>query len=437
SFNFFFHPTLNPQVERMVNLSSLKIEPILKQMNRELALNARIFNLPLRDLRGFREALQKTNFELARINSLYSDTKIKLERHIQELHDIKSKLEKHVRELNILNQIICKARESLEPSQIIHNVLQGIGDGFGFPRLIWFSVDAQRGKIIPKATYGDFKVDLLNAFKESTTWEEEIGPSLAACIQDKEILHLKAGRTKGLLPSSSCLLSCLHSSELLIIPISTDRKVTDLLLIDNQNEPVTISADTIKVFDILAVNLGMALENAKLFQYISQMAVVDCLTNIYNRRQLESSLSNEISRANRFQQSFSIALFDVDHFKTVNDTYGHQVGDLILKDVAAIIKSNSRSIDTVGRLGGDEFMVILPNTKMESAFAFAERVRHIVEEYGVLRKKIFPKCQITLSIGLAEFNNFQDTPEDLLYKADMALYRSKQKGRNTVSAFQG
>ncbi|HUU40697.1 MAG TPA: diguanylate cyclase [Desulfatiglandales bacterium] len=439
SFNFCFHPTLNSHAEKIVDLKNLKIEPILKEINKELVQNGKIFNLQASDLKGFRTTLQKTNLELGRINSLYSDTKKKLERHIKELNDTKKKLENHVHELNILNDIIYKTRETLKPAQIIQNVLQGLGENFGFPRLIWFSIDPQKKRITPKASYGDFQGNPpINA--AGCIWNEEIGILSSACIQNKKILHIKHDHLKHCPDRSafgSFLLEALQSRELLLVPISTDRSITDLLLIDNQDGTITISLDTVKVLDILALNLGMALENAELFQYVSQMAVIDFLTNVYNRRQLDSSLNNEINRAARFQESFSIVLFDIDHFKTVNDTYGHQVGDMILKDVATIIKSNSRSIDIVGRFGGDEFLAILPNTQMESALTFAERVRLIVEEYGLLRQNIFPKCQVTLSIGVAEFNYSLDTLNMLLQRADKALYQSKQKGKNRVCTFFG
>ncbi|MEW6380187.1 MAG: HDOD domain-containing protein [bacterium] len=418
SFNFFFHPTLNPEVEKIVNLNTLKIEPILDEMNREVALNAKIFNLQINDLKGFREALQKANLELGRINSLYDDTR--------------KRLEKHIHELNTLNTITYKARETLKPSEIIQNALQGVKEGLGFPRLIWFSVDPQKKMIIPQASCGEFP-DNTPLTTLGLSWDDEIGALLSTSIRDKKILHLKNGQSESV-PEIN-FLKALQSSNTLLVPIRTDQKVNDLLLIDNHDNSVAISSDTIKVIEILALNLGMALENAKLFQCTAQMAVIDSLTEVYNRRQLDSSLSNEVNRSARFQQIFSIALFDIDHFKEVNDTYGHPVGDLVLKDVSAIIKSNSRNIDIVGRLGGDEFLVILPNTEIQGALTFAERVRVIVERYGLLRQKNFPKCQITLSIGLASFNNAMDTPERLLNKADKALYQSKQK-RNKVTVYR-
>ncbi|MCL6584713.1 MAG: sensor domain-containing diguanylate cyclase, partial [bacterium] len=418
SFNFFFHPTLNPQVERMVNLSSLKIEAILDEMNREIAMNAKIFNLEINDLKGFREALQRANLELGKLNSLYDDTR--------------KRLEKHIHELNTLNTITYKARETLKPLQIIQNALKETSEGFGFPRLIWFSVDEQKRFITPQATCGQFP-NHLSITSVGLSWDDEIGSCLLPSIQEQKILHLKSEQSSQL-PAIQ-LLRAMQSSELLIVPIRTDQKVTDLLLIDNQDARVAISPDTIKVIEILAMNLGLVLENAKLFQFTAQMARIDSLTEIYNRRHLDESLGIEVNRSARFQQIFSIALFDIDHFKKINDTYGHQAGDVVLKDVAAIIKSNSRNIDIVGRLGGDEFLVILPNTDKQGAIIFAERVRAIVERYGLLRQKNFPNCQITLSIGLAEFHSSLDTPERLLHKADQALYQSKQR-RNTVTLFK-
>jgi diguanylate cyclase (GGDEF)-like protein/putative nucleotidyltransferase with HDIG domain len=417
SFNLFFQPSLNPQAEKIVNLKDLKIEPVLEEMNRTMALNTKIFNLQVKDLKGFRESLQRANLELGKINSLYDDAK--------------KRLEKHIHELNTLNEIVYRARRTMDPSQIIQNVLQGLDEGFGFSRLIWFSIDSLKKMIVPGAIRGEFQNNL-PITTVGCNWLEESCLPMSACIQNEKIFHIKEGQDN----SDSHLLKSLQSNELLLVPISTDRKVTDLLLIDNHEGKVAVSPDTVKALNILAVNAGMALENAKLFQHTAQMAIIDPLTNIYNRRQLDCSLDNEINRSSRFNQAFSIAIFDIDRFKTINDNYGHQAGDLVLKDTTSIIKKNSRNIDIVGRLGGDEFLVILPNTQTKGALIFAERVRAVMEKYGLLRKKNFPQCQITLSIGVAEFNASLDTPERLLNRADKALYQSKQRGRNLVTAFE-
>ncbi len=384
SFKIFFHPTLAPEIEKIINLKDLKIGPIMEEMNKDLTLNAKMFNFQADDLKGFIESIQKANFELGRINSLYDNTK--------------KKLEKHVQQLNTLNTIICKTREIMEPSQIIQNVLGGLNEGFGFPRLIWFSINMNKRMIIPEVVCGNFE-DNQTLVTVGYELDDEIGLALFNCTKNKKISHIRYYNDD--VTPASCLLKSLSSNELLLVPIKTNKKVMDLFLIDNPMENVFISDDLIKVLDILAVNVGMALENARLFQNTAQMAIIDTLTGVYNRRQLDLSLNNEIKRSTRYGQSFSIAIIDVDHFKTMNDTYGHQAGDITLKDVAGIIKDSSRNIDIVGRYGGDEFLVILPNTKLDGALIFAERVRLGVEKNSLLKRKDFPKCLITVSIGVA------------------------------------
>ena len=284
---------------------------------------------------------------------------------------------------------------------------------------------------IPLNTHSEFQSHLpITAI--GCEWNDELGSALYACLGNNKISHLTNFQNDS--HPDSCLLRALQSQELLLLPITTDKEVTDLLLLDNTKGKITISEDTVQLLNILAMNLGLALENAKLFQNTIQMAIIDPLTNVYNRRQLDTSLSKEISRAVRFHQPFSLAILDIDNFKIVNDTYGHQTGDVVLKDIAAIITKSSRDVDIVGRLGGDEFWVILPNTSLKNAYTFAERIRLIAERYGLVRQQEFPECRITLSIGLAEFDYNLDDAERLLNKADKALYQSKGKGRNLVCA---
>ena len=161
---------------------------------------------------------------------------------------------------------------------------------------------------------------------------------------------------------------------------------------------------------------------------IRSLACRDELTGISNRRHLQEILTLEFKRYQRAQAPFSIAMIDVDHFKQVNDRYGHQAGDLVLRSIAERVQGSLRSTDCFGRYGGEEFMVILPQTPLSGARVKAERIRRDVESLSF--PDIAADFHVTVSIGLAEFHDA--SVEDATRRADALLYRAKQAGRNQV-----
>lgn len=167
-------------------------------------------------------------------------------------------------------------------------------------------------------------------------------------------------------------------------------------------------------------------ENITDKKVIEELSQTDKLTQLANRFMLDKSLEIEFERYKRTGRPFSILLIDIDKFKEVNDTYGHQVGDVVLIELSKILKENSRKIDTVGRWGGEEFLIVCSNTKETGALSFAEKIRKEVE----LNTFTYVKNK-TVSIGLAEINN-NDTILTLLQRADQKLYLAKENGRNQV-----
>lgn len=161
-----------------------------------------------------------------------------------------------------------------------------------------------------------------------------------------------------------------------------------------------------------------------------QLARTDPLTGINNRRYLFELAEHEIEISSRYKQPLSVLMFDIDHFKKFNDTYGHKVGDLILKEVASIARNILRSADIIGRYGGEEFIILLPLTGADQAFALAERIRIAVEKMSVDTDQ--GPTSVTLSIGIVErdLGRTRDTIEDLFHRADEAMYRAKGLGRN-------
>ena len=159
---------------------------------------------------------------------------------------------------------------------------------------------------------------------------------------------------------------------------------------------------------------------------IEQLSITDSLTKIYNRSKFESSLDYEIERARRYGNPLSLIIFDIDHFKSINDTYGHLIGDSVLMEIANLVKNNIRSTDIFARWGGEEFVILAPNINKEQARILAEKIRRLIANH---RFKYVD--HVTVSLGVTEFLP-TDNKESFIKRADEALYLAKRKGRNRV-----
>ena len=186
-------------------------------------------------------------------------------------------------------------------------------------------------------------------------------------------------------------------------------------------------------FAILAHQFALALRRLKLYKDIETLAITDGLTGVYTRRYFLERFDEEIKRSLLRGSSLSFLMIDADHFKAVNDQYGHLTGDMVLKEISNIIQENVREIDIVGRFGGEEFCVILPDTDLEGSRVVAERIRKSAQKRAI--KAYDSTLHVTLSIGLAIYPSDGKALEELMDKADWALYRAKSQGRNCVVAF--
>jgi len=184
----------------------------------------------------------------------------------------------------------------------------------------------------------------------------------------------------------------------------------------------------------VAFAAAIALKNAQLVEQLQNAASTDPLTGLSNRRAMEQRLSAELSRTKRHQIKTSVVMIDVDRFKLVNDTLGHGAGDRLLAELARLLKQQCRTLDAVGRMGGDEFLVILPMTTTAEAMVFVERVRVAV---GRLEQSHPEFGRPSLSMGIAEAPRHGVTPDAVIGAADAALYRAKRGGRNAVETAEG
>jgi diguanylate cyclase (GGDEF)-like protein len=161
-------------------------------------------------------------------------------------------------------------------------------------------------------------------------------------------------------------------------------------------------------------------------------AIIDGLTGSFNRRFFETKLEDELNLSKRFRNKISLLMIDIDHFKKVNDTYGHQIGDVILQEVVEVTKSQLASTDSLCRYGGEEFAVIMPETELEKAAETAEKIRKAIEEHAFYGEDKL--IGVTVSIGAAEYPENAIIKQALIEKADSSLYEAKHAGRNRVQA---
>jgi polar amino acid transport system substrate-binding protein len=159
---------------------------------------------------------------------------------------------------------------------------------------------------------------------------------------------------------------------------------------------------------------------------LQKLATTDKLTEVFNRAKLDEILQSEINRSERFNYTFGIAFLDIDFFKKINDTYGHQIGDKVLIGIADILKANTRITDSIGRWGGEEFLIICPESSETGIKELSENLRRYIQNHNFLEKE-----QITVSFGISIYES-NDTIDSILKRADDALYDAKNSGRNKV-----
>jgi diguanylate cyclase (GGDEF)-like protein len=203
-------------------------------------------------------------------------------------------------------------------------------------------------------------------------------------------------------------------------------------------EPGVFTTHHSHLLSIICNQAAVSIANAKLHLKMEMMAITDGLTGLLNHRRFQERFSEELRRIERHPEPLSLILADIDHFKRINDTYGHPKGDEILKRLAGILKRMVRDIDIVARYGGEEFAIILINTEREGAYRLAERIRKTIEKRPFTLKQVQERnISVTLSLGIASYPRDGKVKEDLISRADVALYRAKGEGRNRTCLYQG
>jgi len=215
------------------------------------------------------------------------------------------------------------------------------------------------------------------------------------------------------------------------VPLKSKNRVLGVVeLLNNLDEGEFSEAD-LKILSTIADFAAIAIENARYFEQVRELIITDDLTGLYNARHLLDVLDYEVDRAKRYGNPLSLVFLDLDYFKQINDTHGHLVGSRLLTEMGHLIRSHIRSADVAARYGGDEFVVVLPNTSKEGALTVASNLRERIKEHYFLAEQGY-RIRITASFGVATYPEDAQTKLALIRLADQAMYRVKESTRDAV-----
>jgi diguanylate cyclase (GGDEF)-like protein len=317
-------------------------------------------------------------------------------------------------ELEQLAQMGRALEDAEDPLGVGDVLLDTLHDTFGFQRMALFEViDGISPRLLTAR-------NLLDAVVTNFTLGE--GSVLATAHNERRTLLVS-----DLDPDVDAWLSALmpDATNVAIVPLVADAVVGVLVAETNERAGSRIERRIVATTERFAGHAALAMRNAYLLERMQQMAVTDGLTELANRRSFDRSLDRELTRAARTDGRLSVVLLDVDHFKSLNDTYGHVVGDNVLRQIAQALRECGREYDTIARYGGEEFAAVLPGCSSALALQVAERLREAVE-------MAVTDVPVTASAGVATYPYDGIDANGLLSAADQALYAGKRSGRNTV-----
>ena len=221
----------------------------------------------------------------------------------------------------------------------------------------------------------------------------------------------------------------------LTLPLAIEGEIIGCISI-NSDQPNAFDAQDLQFFSVIGYQIAATLKHFQRFSSIKDMAIYDTLTNLHNRRYFDERIGAETQKSFLSGTPLSLVMVDIDHFKKINDTFGHTEGDKVLCKIASLLKNSVRKDDTVARYGGEEFIMVLPGAKLEVTSVIAERIRRLVET--TLFEVGHDQIRLTISLGISNLPAHRArSKEDLIKMADHALYNAKRGGRNRVCIFTG
>lgn len=348
--------------------------------------------------------------------------------------EVQHRLRQRIADLLLVTDGILTVRAEATVREVLDHVASGPLRRLGFARTVIYASDPENSQLLR-----------LRAVHGAVARSESLPTIALSDLDDPLVATLHAGRTARLRSRAdwdagqSPLLDALQPGSCGVAPLRMVGQVVGFVLADNRAAGAPVTDSDLHVLDAVAKQVSLLLDRAAAYERLASrtevledLAFRDPLTGLYNFRYLEESLEMEIRRAERYGGAFSILMLDIDHFKRLNDSYGHQAGDKALQRFAETVKSALRDSDLLFRYGGEEFTVLLPDTRKSRAVIPAENVRRAVESADMEAVAPGAGLRVTCSIGVASYPDDARTRASLIGFADDALYRAKHGGRNRV-----
>jgi diguanylate cyclase (GGDEF)-like protein len=319
-------------------------------------------------------------------------------------------------ELEILFEVSRMIQTTLRKEEVLEKLLDLVQQAIPHQHATIFLWDAREGRLIPTAQRGRH-IDLIPGV------QFDHGEGFSGWVAKQKRPILLAELHRGRRPDDAVIGSFMS------VPMIVQGEMVGVINLSHARTKA-FHDDQLRLLTLVAGQAAGTIQRLLLYEEMRRLAITDDLTGLCNRRHFLERLQSEIDRARRYAVPFGLLFIDIDNFKELNDSFGHQVGDRVLAELGSILKQWARSSDLVARYGGEEFVVLLPMTDKAGSQVAAERLRARIEKHVFYRRK-----KLTVSLGVAGFPDDGDTVERLLGCVDEALYLAKNMGRNRTCAF--
>jgi diguanylate cyclase (GGDEF)-like protein len=331
-------------------------------------------------------------------------------------------LERGLREISILHDMNLLVQNAPDLAQIYEQIVELAAKVVPFENCTLFRLTGEPVHLEAAATQGR-QINLM----EHVPFEHGAGVSAFVASHRKQLFVEDLTREPGLLNAE---LMPPRVRSFISVPMVVRDHVIGAINVSHA-QASAFTREQARMLSLLAGQAALTIEREEMVRSLEQLAITDGLTGIFNHRYFQMRLENEVKRARRYGVAFALLLIDIDHFKSVNDRFGHATGDAVLSGLAALLRSCLRETDIIARYGGEEFAVVLTQTKGNDAVLTADRLRKTIEEHPFEAPE-GERLRVTVSIGVAACPETSDSREGLLHAADQVLYAAKAAGRNCI-----